>query len=65
MPKFKDAQTGGVGMSPEDEADQVKTLNQINNIMHIVGVLIITMGLLCFVWNLVDLLFLLAPCIDR
>ena len=28
---LEDAQTGGVGISPEDESDQVKTLDKITN----------------------------------
>ena len=56
---------GGTNQSQEDEEDEAHGLTTISSGMFIIGVITIVVAIFCFVWNVVDILLLLLPCIDE
>ena len=56
---------GGTNMSEEDEADEANTLSSITIAMFYIGVVVIFVAIFSFVWNVVDILLLLLPCVQE
>ena len=56
---------GGTNQSQEDEEDESQGLTSIASAMYIIGVITIIVAIFSFVWNVVDILLLLIPCVDN
>ena len=56
---------GGTNQSQEDEEDESHGLTSIYSGMFIIGVITIVVAIFSFIWNVVDILLLLLPCVDE
>ena len=56
---------GGTNQSQADEEDESSGLSSISSAMFVIGVITIVVAIFSFVWNVVDILLLLIPCVDE